>query len=81
MNELGARTADFFDRYIVGLIVEKYGLDDREALRAFITSETYQMLLDKETGLYTMSPYVLFDMWECEKITGDPRNSEYIRGE
>lgn len=22
----------------------------------------------------------LFDIWECEKVTGDPRNSIYIRG-
>ena len=23
----------------------------------------------------------VFDMWEAEQITGDPRNSAYVRGE
>ena len=23
---------------------------------------------------------IVFDMWESEKITGDPRRSQYIRG-
>lgn len=37
-------------------MVEKYGMDDREAVRAFIESKTYQLLLDVESEVYTMSP-------------------------
>ena len=74
------RTIDFFDRHVTTMIVEKYGMDDRKAFRAFVESETYQMLLDKEQEIYTMSPRIVFDMWESERITGDPRNSQYIRG-
>ena len=74
------RTIDFFDRHVTAMIVEKYGLDDRTAFRAFLESETYQMLLDREQEVYTMSPRIVFDMWESERITGDPRNSQYIRG-
>lgn len=74
-----ARAMNFFDEYVTSLIVEKYGMNDMEALRSFMTSETYQMLLDKETELYTLSPLVMFDMWETERITGNPRNSTYIR--
>jgi len=42
---------------------------------------TLQMLLDKEQEVYTMSPRIVFDMWESERTTGDPRNSQYIRGQ
>ncbi len=80
MNKPNARFMDFFDRHVVKCIIDKYHIEEREALFAFIQSETYQMLLDKETDLYTMSPLVIFDMWECEKVTGNPRNSVYIRG-
>ena len=79
MTRLSARQIDFFDRQVVELMVEKYGMDDREAERAFIESKTYQLLLDVESEVYTMSPHIIFDMWESEKITGDPRNSQYIR--
>ena len=79
--KLSADRIIFFDKYVGKLIVEKYWLADKEAIRLFISSETYQMLLDTETELYKMSPYVLFDMWENEKVTGEPRNSQYIRGE
>ena len=79
MTRLSARQIDFFDRQVVELMVEKYGMDDREAVRAFIDSKTYQLLLDVESEVYTMSPHIIFDMWESEKITGDPRNSQYIR--
>ncbi len=79
MKRLDARTLDFFDRNVVSLIVEKYGMKDRVALRSFIESETYKMLCDTETDVYTFSPHILFDMWENEKVTGEPRNSRYIR--
>ena len=55
-------------------------MKEKEAVRLFIESETYEMLLDTEQEIYMMSPNIVFDMWECEKITGDPRNSQYIRG-
>jgi hypothetical protein len=73
------RTLDFYDRNVSQLIIEKYGMDERKALRAFLESETYEMLLDKELEVYKMSPHIVFDMWECEQITGEPRNSQYIR--
>ena len=80
MKTPDVRILDFFDRHVSEMIIEKYGFDDRDALRSFLESETYQMLLDAEQEIYTMSPRIVFDMWESEKITGDPRNSQYIRG-
>ena len=79
MNRVDARTMDFFDRHVSELIIEKYGIEDRTALRDFVESETYKMLTDTETEVYKMSPLIVFDMWESEKVTGDPRNSQYIR--
>jgi hypothetical protein len=79
MTKVSARTLDFFDRQVTRLIIEKYGLDDMGAIRSFITSETYTMLIEPELEIYTMSPRIVFDMWESERVTGDPRNSQYLR--
>ncbi|MDH2997090.1 hypothetical protein A1D22_05270 [Pasteurellaceae bacterium LFhippo2] len=80
MNKIPARTLDFFDRQVTRDIVEKYGFDELKAVKSFIQSETYQMLIDPELELYKVSPKIIFDLWENEKITGEPRNSIYIRG-
>lgn len=79
MTRVDARKMDFYDRQVGQLIIDKYGLAEKEAVRKFMESETYQMLVDTELEVYKMSPYIVFDMRECEKITGDPRNSQYIR--
>ncbi len=81
MTKLDARTLDFFDRNVINLIVEKYGLTEKKAISDFINSKTYKMLADKETGIYYFSPYVVLELWESEKITGEPQNSQYIRNE
>ncbi len=46
MTEVNARTRDFFDRQVIYLIKAKYGIEDMKAIRSFLFSETYQMLLD-----------------------------------
>ena len=81
MTEISARRRDFFDRQVISLIKTKYGMEDMKAIRSFLFSETYQMLLDPLTEVYTFSPQIVFEMWESEMITGNPRNSQYIRGE
>ena len=81
MNKTDVRTLDFYDRYILQKITDKYGFDEKTALRKFILSETYKMLVDKDLELYAMSPEIIFDMWETEQITGDPRNSLYLRSD
>lgn len=79
MTKIPTRTIDFFDRQVIRLIIEKYGFDELEAIRLFLKSETYQMLIDPELEIYKMSPRIVFDMWESERVTGDPRNSQYLR--
>jgi hypothetical protein len=78
---IDARTLDFYDRHVSQLIIDKYGIDERKAIRTFIESETYEMLLDSELEVYKMSPHIVFDMWESEQVTGNPRNSQYIRSD
>ncbi len=81
MNKVSARTLDYFDRAVISKIIAKYGLPEQEAFRRFIQSKTYQMLADAELAFDKGSPLIVFDMWECEQITGDPANSLYIRAE
>ena len=72
---------DYQDRQVLRRIIEKYGMEPMDAIRAFITSRTHDMLENAELGLADFPSDAIFEMWEAEKITGDPRNSVYIRGE
>ena len=71
----------YYDHAVTDLMMEKYGFDRMEALRRFVTSKTHKLLEDSENGLSSFGCYGIFDIWECEVITGDPSNSIYIRGE
>ena len=82
MNDL--ITADvnaFYDKEIMQAIIDKYGLEPLDAIESYLNSETYRMFTDPELKMTDFAPRAIFDMWESEKITGDPRNSIYIRGE
>ncbi|MBR7121545.1 MAG: hypothetical protein IKC94_04810 [Lentisphaeria bacterium] len=70
---------DYYDKELVRMICNKYGYSPKEALRKFLSSETYRMLRDPRLAMWEFSPLGVFDMWESEQITGDPRNSLYIR--
>ncbi len=72
---------DYYDRHVIQRIIEKYGMEPMEATRSFLKSKTHKMLEDAECGLWSYPERAVFDMWEAEKITGNPRNSAYIRGE
>ena len=72
---------DYYDRQVIGKIIDKYGMDPMDAMRKFITSETHRMLEDESYGLLSFPDRAIFDMWEAEQVTGDPRNSVYVRGE
>ncbi len=80
-QSISARTLNFFDKEVVSNIIAKYGIDDKQAVIEFLGSETYRMMVDPEMELYRQSPFIVFDMWESEKVTGNPRNSVYIRTE
>ena len=66
---------------MASLIAESRGITLMEGLRLFLSSETHAMLVDDDLKMWYFSPLALFDMWENEVITGDPRNSLYLRGD
>jgi hypothetical protein len=37
------------------------------------------MLTDEELEMWDFISFGIFNMWEAEQITGNPRNSLYIR--
>ena len=69
----------YYDHAVTDLMMEKYGFDRMEALRRFVCSETHALLENQDCGMSSFPCFVVFDIWECEMITGNPRNSVYIR--
>ena len=70
-----------FDAEVSGLIAKNREITELEALRLFLASETHAMLVNDDMKLWHFSPLAVFDMWEAEEATGDPRNSSYLRGD
>ena len=81
VKKTSAEILDFYDESVVNLIVEKYGFEPMVALRKFLLSETYGMLADSELEMWDFGAPAIFDMWESEQITGNPRKSLYLRGD
>ena len=81
MNKLPYFIMDYYDRQVIKCIMDKYGMDELEAARSFITSQTHSLLEDADYGLMSFSERAVFDMWESERVTGNPSNSVYVRGE
>ncbi len=79
MTSVESDIRSFYDAEIVGMIHEKYGIPPKEALSSYLRSETYAMFVDPELEMLEFSPAGIFDMWESEQVTGDPRNSLYLR--
>lgn len=80
-NRTRASIMQNYDAEVSLLIAENRGISKMDGLRLFLNSETHQMLADDDLKLWHFSPNVLFDMWENEVATGDPRNSLYLRGD
>ena len=70
-----------FDSEVADLIAKSRNISDMDALRLFLDSKTHEMLADDTLKLWHFSPLDIFDMWESEQATGDPRNSLYLRGD
>ena len=62
---------------LVGIIVEKNGLSEQEAIMAFYHSKTAQKLSDKNILLRQLSPYLLYELWDAERRTGNYKESPY----
>lgn len=81
MKKMNSFSLDYYNNNVIRRIVEKYNMDFMDATRAFLTSEVHIMLEDVSLGMWDFSERAIFDMWEVERVTGDPRNSIYLRSE
>lgn len=81
MKRLEPEVIDYYDNEVVMMITEKYGLSEMDALKSFVSSKTHEMLENKDCGMTDFGAEAIFEIWECEKVTGDQKKSVYIRGE
>lgn len=81
MKRLEPEIVDYYDNEVVMMITEKYGLSEMDALKSFVSSKTHEMLENEDCGMTDFGAGAIFEIWECEKVTGDPKKSVYIRGE
>ena len=81
MTKIPIFSLDCYNKNVINMIMEKYGMTEMEAAREFLMSETHRMLEDADMAMWEFSARAIFDMWEVEKITGNPRNSVYLRSE
>lgn len=81
MNRTNPEIIDYYDSEIVKMISNKYGMSQMDALKSFVYSKTHEMLENQDCGMTDFGAEAVFEIWECEKITGNPKNSVYIRGE
>lgn len=81
MRRLEPEIIDYYNCEVVMRITEKYGLEPMAAFKLFVMSKTHEMLENEECGMTDFGAEAIFEIWECEKITGEPKNSIYIRGE
>lgn len=72
---------NYYDKNVIARIIDKYGYTEQEAVSKYMKSRTHSMLEDEEYGMTDFPERAVFDIWEAEQVTGDPRNSIYIRGE
>lgn len=70
---------NYYDKEVSLLISQKYGFSVMDSYKKFLNSETYAMLSNPELEMWDFSCAGIFDMWESEQTTGNPRNSIYIR--
>ena len=81
MTKISVFSLDCYNKNVIKMIMEKYGLTEMEASREFLMSETHRMLEDADMAMWEFSARAIFDMWEVETITGNPRNSVHLRSE
>lgn len=81
MTKIPVFSLDCYNKNVIKMIIEKYGLTEMDAAREFLLSETHKMLEDADMAMWEFSARAIFGMWEAEKITGNPRNSVHLRSE
>lgn len=67
---LSEQLTEYITRDIVAFIMEDEHLDMLDAMHRFYTSETYEKLVDTETGLYRESSGYVYSLYGDERKTG-----------
>ncbi|GHU43356.1 hypothetical protein FACS1894190_13760 [Spirochaetia bacterium] len=80
-NRTRASILQNLDAEVSVLVAKNRGVSEMDGLRLFLNSETHKMLEDDDLKMWYFSPLALFDMWETEIATGDPRDSVYLKGD
>jgi len=62
---------------IVRLIVQNNNIEEQEAIFAFYNSKIAEKLADTNTGLYLLSPYIIYKLWHTEYQSGDFKLSPF----
>ncbi len=78
MSLVQAHVYYHYSREVCRMISEKYNIPTMDALKRYLESEAYEMFVDPELEMLDIPPMGIFDMWEVEQVTGDPRNSLYV---
>ena len=81
MKRIEPEVIDYYNSEVVQMIIDKYGYNPMDALKEFVMSKTHEMLEHEDYGMTAFGAGAIFEIWETEKITGDSKNSIYIRGE
>ena len=80
-NRLSEHMRQYINAEVSMLISRDRNISPLDGLRLFLSSETYEMLCDDTLDMWEFSPLAIYDMWENEIRTGDPRNSLYLRSD
>ena len=81
MRKIMSEVLHYYDKEVIGMIMDKYGYTAEKAISSFLKSKTHDMLENEDMFMIEFGCPAIFDIWESEQITGDPRNSVYIRCE
>lgn len=68
---------EYIAQDIVAFLVDDKGLDYAEAMRLFYTSETYEKILNEDTGLYLEGSAYIYDILKTELERGELTQLEY----
>ena len=69
------------DKEVIEKIVKFFNKSEMDALLEFFDSETYRMCTNVKMSMWDIGSSDIFDMWVVEKITGNPRNVNFMRME
>lgn len=81
MEEYKPEYLTYYVKELTKSLMKKFNFDEKKAYEEVIFSKTYQMLSDLNCAMWEYGVPNIYDMYVAEKITGNPRNAEFLRME